>query len=190
MREFDFSVMTSVNDDAATVLDLGYLEYPGELLTDPDAPGSDAQQRLLAAVGSADALIGIIDGMHVLQQVELSLDYTARQTLLAEAHRRTRMGPAEALRTLGVFVAERAGRMLAASVGAGVLSDAGLALFMESQTQAQPQNQRRLTALSEADRRAEAFIQARRRVISSLRHQVATSRARRSGPSHTAPDTR
>lgn len=38
MREFDFSVMTSVNDDAATVLDLGYLEYPGELLTDPTRP--------------------------------------------------------------------------------------------------------------------------------------------------------
>lgn len=301
MREFDFSVVTNVNDSAATVLDLGYLEYPGELLTDPDAPGSDAQQRLLAAVGTADALIGIIDGLHVLaahqgdrdgmaslqvtldamvhcmltapapivfvitkwdlldhlhpdentrlvmarqvlmnvdgfrdlvnahsarrvvrlvpvtavghdfafldhgvvrkrpngrfqpanvevalsavvpdilRQVELSLDLGTRQTLLAEAHHRTRMGPAEALRTLGTFVAERAGRLLVSSVGGGPFSDAGLTLFVESQTQPHPQHQRRLAALGEADRRAEEFIQARRRVVWALQHQVATLEAR------------
>lgn len=301
MREFDFSVMTHVNDTAATVLDLGYLEYPGELLTDPDAPGSDAQQRLLAAVGDADALIGVIDGLHVLrahhgdrhsvatlqttldamvhcmlttrapivfvitkwdlldhlhpdentrlaqvrdllmhvdgfrdlvyahsarrvvrllpvtavghdfafldhgvvrkrpdgrfqpanveialsavvpdilQQVELSLDFNTRQALLVEAHHRTRMGPAEALRTLGSFVAERAGRLLVSTAGGGLVSDAGLTLFVESQTQPDAHHQRRLAALGAADRRAEEFIQARRRVVRSLQHQVAMLEAR------------
>jgi hypothetical protein len=113
----------------------------------------------------------------ILQQVELSLDLTTRQTLLAEAHRRTRMGPAEALRTLGAFVAERAGRVLLSSAG-GVVGDAGLTLFIESHTPPNPAHQRRLAALGEADRRAEDFILARRRVVRSLQHQVAMLEAR------------
>lgn len=301
MREFDFSVMTDVDDSAAPVLDIGYLEYPGELLTDADAPGSDAQQRLLEAVAGADALIGIIDGLRVLQtsrgdrrgmsilqttldamvhcmltarapvvfvitkwdlldglhpdentrlkivrnmlmdidgfrdlvnahsarrivrlipvtavghefafldqglvrkrpdgrfqpanvevalsavvpdvlrQVELSLDLTTRQAILAEAQRRTRMGPAEALRTLGTFVGERAGRMLLSSVGGGLLTEAGLALFVDTRAQPDPDHRRRLAALSEADRRAEEHIQARRRVVGALQHQVSMLEAR------------
>lgn len=67
MREFEFSVMTEVGDDTKPVVKIGYLEYPGELLTDPDVAGSTAQARLLKSIGEADALIGIIDGLRVLQ---------------------------------------------------------------------------------------------------------------------------
>ncbi|MFD8491721.1 hypothetical protein [Amycolatopsis sp. NPDC059657] len=67
MREFEFSVMTDVGDDTKPVVKIGYLEYPGELLTDPDVAGSTAQARLLESIGKADALIGIIDGLRVLQ---------------------------------------------------------------------------------------------------------------------------
>jgi hypothetical protein len=67
MREFEFDVMTGVGQATEAVLRLGYLEYPGELLTDPDAPGSTAQARLLSAVGTADALIGILDGLRLRQ---------------------------------------------------------------------------------------------------------------------------
>jgi len=47
--------------------DSAVLEYPGELLTDPDAPGSTAQATLLKAIAGADALVGIIDGFRLLQ---------------------------------------------------------------------------------------------------------------------------
>lgn len=114
----------------------------------------------------------------VLRQVELSLDLTTRQAILAEAQRRTRMGPAEALRTLGTFVAERAGRILVSSVGGGLLTEAGLALFVDTRAQPDPDHARRLAALSEADRRAEEHIQARRRVIGALQHQVTMLEAR------------
>jgi len=67
MREFEFSVMANVGGMAEPVLKLGYLEYPGELLTDPDAPGSTAQANLLAAISQADALVGIIDGFRLRQ---------------------------------------------------------------------------------------------------------------------------
>ncbi|TWP50767.1 hypothetical protein FKR81_19385 [Lentzea tibetensis] len=296
MREFDFSVMTNVGGTPTTVLDIGYLEYPGELLTDPDAPGSTLQQQLLGAVANADALIALIDGMQLLQahrgdrrglsilqttldamvhcmltarapivfvitkwdlldqlhadentrlkivrnllmgvdgfrdlvnahserrivrlvpvtavghdfavldgsvirkkpdgrfqpanvelalsavvpdilhQVELSLDAHTRQVIMAEAQRRTKMGPAEALRTLSVFVAERAGRILAGAVGGGLITHAGLTLLLETRTPPGPEHAQRLAALSEADRRAEEFILARRRVVASLQHQVA-----------------
>lgn len=299
MREFDFGVMTTVGDRAATVFDIGYLEYPGELLTDPDAPGSTAQQQLLAAVPEADALIGIIDGLRVLQahqgdrrglsvlhttldamvhcmltvrapiafvitkwdvldqlhedentrlemvrdllmevdgfrdlvtvhsarrvvrlipvtavghdfavldggtvrkrpdgrfqpanvelvlsavvpdvlqQVELAVDVRTRQAIMAEAQRRLRVGPAEALRTLTAFVAERATKAVAAT--AGGFTAAGLALLLESRAEPDPGYQERLSALDEADRWAEEFIQARRRVVRRLQDQVAVFEGR------------
>jgi hypothetical protein len=295
LREFEFSLMTHVNDTAETILKLGYLEYPGELLTDPDAPGSTAQATLLESVERADALVGIIDGLRVLQayrgdrrgalilqttldaminsmlsartpivfvitkwdlldglhpdentrlhivrtlltgipgfrdlvrvhsprriirlipvtavghdfavlddgqvrkkpagrfepvnvdmvlstvvpdvlrQVELSLDLATRQAILAEAQRRMRLGPREALQSLAAFVAERAGRVLLSAVGGGLLTESGVALLLDARSD--PADHRaRLATLSAADRRAEEFIQARRRVIHSLQDQVA-----------------
>lgn len=299
MRGFEFSVMTEVGNRTSTVFDIGYLEYPGELLTEPEAPGATAQQQLLAEVANADALVGVIDGLRVLQayrgesrglsvlhtaldamvhcmltvrapivfavtkwdlldrlhedentrlemvrdllmtidgfrdlvrvhsarrivrlipvtavghdfavldggtvrkkpdgrfqpanvelvlsavvpdvlhQVELSVDVHTRQTIMAEAQRRTRMGPAEALRTLGAFMADRAGKVVAAT--AGGVTGAGLALLLESRAEPDPGYEERLAALGEADRWAEEFIQARRRVVWSLQHRIAVLEGR------------
>ncbi|MCE7010381.1 GTPase domain-containing protein [Kibdelosporangium philippinense] len=295
MREFDFSVMSLVGTQATAMLDIGYLEYPGELLTDTDAPGSNAQQRLLTAINQAHAVIAIIDGLRILQtyqgdrrgrsilqttldamvhcllttpapvvfvitkwdlldqlhqdenirldlvqrvlmgiegfrdlvnvhstrrivrlvpvsavghdfaelrngvvrkradghfepsnvevalaavvpdvlnQVELSLDFTTRQAILAQVHKQTRMSPGEAVRSLAAFLSERAGRVLATSVGGGLLGEAGLALFMDSRAEPDADYQRRIAALSDADRRAEELVQARRRVVQSMQNQV------------------
>jgi hypothetical protein len=65
MREFEFDLLTP--DSREPVLRIGYLEYAGELLTEQQGPGSTAQAALLSAVDNADALIGIIDGLRVLQ---------------------------------------------------------------------------------------------------------------------------
>lgn len=67
MREFEFTLLTPEGGSRAPVLRIGYLEYAGELLTEPQGPGSTAQADLLSAVDNADALIGIIDGLRVLQ---------------------------------------------------------------------------------------------------------------------------
>ena len=67
-REFTFDVTTRTATERHTVLRIGYLEYAGELLTDPQAPGSTAQQDLIARIESAHALLGIIDG-HRIRQV-------------------------------------------------------------------------------------------------------------------------
>jgi hypothetical protein len=64
-REFQFDLLAGLSHEP--VLRIGYLEYAGELLTEAQAPGSTAQAQLLAAVGQADALIGIVDGLRVLQ---------------------------------------------------------------------------------------------------------------------------
>lgn len=107
----------------------------------------------------------------ILRQIELSLDHATRQAIMAETQRRMRMGPREAVRSLSTFVAERAGRALLAALGGGVLGDAGMALFLDSRTQP-VDHTARLAALSDADRRAEEFVQARRRVMYTLEHQV------------------
>jgi hypothetical protein len=67
MREFEFDLLTPEGGSREPVLRIGYLEYAGELLTEPQGPGSTAQADLLSAVDNADALIGIIDGLRVLQ---------------------------------------------------------------------------------------------------------------------------
>src|SRR2546423_1078062 len=294
MREFEFSVLSHLDDSVETVLKLGYLEYPGELLTDLDVAGATAQERLLAAIDSADALIGIIDGFRVLQafrgdqrgrlilqntldaminammsartpiavviskwelldelhpdentrlhivrtmlmgiegfrdlvtvhsarrvirlipvtavghdfavldggqvrkkpaghfepsnvdvvlstvvpdilrQIELTLDQATRSQLLAEAQRRMRMGPAEALQSLGGFLADRAGRMLVSAVGGGLLGDAGLTLFLDTRGDAREYGAR-VATLTAADRRAESLVAARRRIVRELEHQA------------------
>lgn len=301
MREFEFDVMTEVRSAAEAVLRLGYLEYPGELLTDPDAPGSTAQARLLGAIGDADALIGIIDGLRlrqayageargmiilqaaldamihamlgascpiafvitkwdllddvhpdentrlhivrtllmgvdgfrdlvrvqgarrvirlvpvtavghdfavldggavrkrpdgrfrpalvdvplsavipdVLQQVDLALDNATRQAVLAEARRRLRMGPMEALQSLTAFAGERAGRALVAALGGGLLVDSAFALFLDSRVAPEPALAGRLAELDGASRRAEELVTARRRVVHELRSRISVLEAR------------
>ena len=300
LREFEFDVMTDVGQDAEPVLRIGYLEYPGELLTDQDAPGSTAQARLLAAIAGADALLGIIDGLRlrqayhgevrgmmivqaaldtmihamlaarcpvafvitkwdllddlhqdenarldvvrdllmsvdgfrdlvrvqgtrrvirlvpvtavghdfavldggevrkrpdgrfrpanvdvplsavvpdVLRQVELSLDTATREEILAEAHRRLRMGPLEALQSLAAFAGRRAGRALLAAMGGGVLTDSALALFLDSRVAPEPAQARRLAELDAAGRRADELVRARRRVLYELQNRVSVLEA-------------
>jgi hypothetical protein len=299
MREFEFSVMAHIAGDALPVVRIGYLEYPGELLTDRDLAGSTAQADLRTAVGEAHALIGIIDGLRllqthrqenhgsvilqanldamihsmleasapiafvitkwdlldeldpdentrlhmvrellmnvdgfrdlvwhhsrrrvirlipvtavghdfavfdgkevrkkpngrflprnvdlplsavipdVLQQVDMSLDQATRAAVVAEAQRRLRMGPAEALRSLSVFVAQLAGRTALSFAGAGWLVD-GMSLLMDSYPATGNTDQRR-AALSEADEWAEEFVRTRRRVIQQLQSQVGMLEAR------------
>lgn len=67
MREFEFNLLTPDGGTDEPVLRIGYLEYAGELLTEAQGPGSTALATLLTAVDHADALIGIIDGLRVLQ---------------------------------------------------------------------------------------------------------------------------
>ncbi|HEX6352860.1 hypothetical protein [Actinophytocola sp.] len=67
MREFEFDLLTATGQGQEPVLRIGYLEYAGELLTEPQPAGSAMQAQLLSAVGQADALIGIVDGLRVLQ---------------------------------------------------------------------------------------------------------------------------
>jgi hypothetical protein len=300
MREFEFDMLAQTGDGAEPVLKLGYLEYPGELLTEPDAPGLTTQAQLLESIGSADALIGIIDGLRVLQayrgdvrgrvilqttldamincmlqartpiafvitkwdlldelhpdentrlgivrnmlmdadgfrdlvriqsarrvirlipvtavghdfavldhgevrkkpdgrfepanvelalsavvpdiirQIELSLDRSTREAVLAEARRQVRMGPREALLSLSSFVAARAGRVLMAAAGGGLVAEAGLTLFFDSQVDPEDRSDR-LARLSAADRRAEEAVQARRRIVQELQHQVTVLEAR------------
>lgn len=301
MREFEFNVMARIDDKPVPVLRIGYLEYPGELLTDRDQAGSTAQADLRTAIDDAHALIGIIDGLRllqahrrdsrgtvilqanidamihamlearapitfvitkwdlldeldpdentrlrmvhdllmdidgfrdlirhhsgrrvirlipvtalghdfavldgerirkkphgrfqprnvdlplsavipdVLQQVDLSLDQATRAAVVTEAQRRVRLGPAEAIRSLGVFVATQAGQTVLSAVGAGWLT-AGVSLFVDSYAPPPAfDTAQRLAALSEADRWAEEFIQTRRRVIQHLRSQVGLLEAR------------
>jgi hypothetical protein len=70
-REFTFTVRTKAPSGTLhTVMNLGYLEYAGGLLTEPQAPGSTLQTDLLHRVGSANALIGLIDGYRLRQWID------------------------------------------------------------------------------------------------------------------------
>ncbi|HEY1574786.1 MAG TPA: GTPase domain-containing protein [Pseudonocardiaceae bacterium] len=301
MREFEFSVMAHTREAAVPVARIGYLEYPGELLTDPEAPGLTQQASLADAIRQADALIGIIDGMRVLQayqrdararfilqttldsminsmlaartpiafvitkwdlldelhddentrlhivrnvlmsvdgfadlvrihsarriirlipvtavghdfatlregmvrkkpngeyrpghvdlplcavvpdvlqQVEMMLDRETRAAVIAEAQRRARLRPAEALLAVGVFAAQRTGKVLLSTMGAGWLADAGLALFLDSYPPVGQHDHRRIAAMDAAERAADEAIQLRRRVLHGLRHQVSLLEAR------------
>lgn len=66
-REFEFDLRTPEGGGPEPVLRIGYLEYAGELLAEAEGPGSTVQAELRSAVDNADALIGIIDGLRVLQ---------------------------------------------------------------------------------------------------------------------------
>ncbi|MGV9362206.1 hypothetical protein [Amycolatopsis sp. NPDC003731] len=303
LREFEFSVLTDVAGAAEPVVKLGYLEYPGELLTDPDAPGSTAQATLLEAIADADALVGIIDGFRLLQaeqgdqrgmlmleasldaminamlpvrspivfvitkwdlldhlhpdenerlrivrdrlmrtpgfadlvkvhsarrivrlipvtavghdfavfsdgmvrkkpdghfrpgnveaalsvvvpdilrQTELALDRATRAELLEAAQRRLRMGPAEALRTLGGYLTAHAARVLASAVGAGLVAESSLMLLLDTLRPHDDPAERgaRMARLGEADQLAEHYVQARRRVVGELQRQVAVLEAK------------
>jgi hypothetical protein len=93
VREFAFSVRTRAPSGTVhTVMNLGYLEYAGGLLTEPQAPGT-FQPELVERIRSADALIGIIDGYRVQQwldgktegQVRLQHAVSAMVNLMLEA---------------------------------------------------------------------------------------------------------
>ncbi|GAA1285981.1 hypothetical protein Psi02_56290 [Planotetraspora silvatica] len=69
-RHFTFTVKTHIDGAAHPILDLKYLEYAGELLTDLQDAGSTKQQELFAHIDSADALIGVLDGYRIRQHVD------------------------------------------------------------------------------------------------------------------------
>ncbi|MFF8271081.1 hypothetical protein ACF059_27350 [Streptomyces sp. NPDC016562] len=71
-RQFTFTVKAQVATGVKPrpMFHLTYLEYAGELLTEPQAPGSTVQEELFDNIRSADALIGIIDGNHIRQHME------------------------------------------------------------------------------------------------------------------------
>jgi hypothetical protein len=69
-REFSFEITTRAATETHPILRIGYLEYAGELLTDPQAPGSTAQQDLIQRIESAHALLGIIDGYRIRQVLD------------------------------------------------------------------------------------------------------------------------
>lgn len=70
-RDFTFAVRTmGASGTVHTVLHLSYLEYAGGLLTDAQAPGATGQADLLARIGAAHALIGIIDGNRIRQALD------------------------------------------------------------------------------------------------------------------------
>jgi hypothetical protein len=67
-RDFLFTVRTrAASGTLHTVMNLGYLEYAGGLLTDAQAPGTTGQAELLDRINSAHALIGVIDGFRIRQ---------------------------------------------------------------------------------------------------------------------------
>ncbi|MFD9408440.1 hypothetical protein ACFWBN_15700 [Streptomyces sp. NPDC059989] len=71
-RNFTFTVKSqvAVGVRPRPMLHLKYLEYAGELLTEPQAPGSTVQAELYDDIRQADAMIGIIDGNHVRQHLD------------------------------------------------------------------------------------------------------------------------
>jgi hypothetical protein len=109
----------------------------------------------------------------VLLQLELALDRATRDAIMAEARRRARLRPVEAVTSLGSFVASTAGRTLSTVLGPGALGlfmDVGMSLLLEFRDQRVGTD--RANALSAADRRVEEFILARRGVIRALHDQV------------------
>jgi hypothetical protein len=110
----------------------------------------------------------------VLLQLELALDRATRDAIMAEARRRARLRPAEAVTSLGSFVANVAGKTLAAVVGPGAVGlfvDVGMSMLLDFRDQ-HPLRADRARALDATDRRVEEFILARRTVIRSLHDQV------------------
>jgi len=70
-RELTLTVRTRAPSGALhAVMNLGYLEYSGGLLTDTQAPGETGQADLLGRIGSAHALLGIIDGYRIRQSLD------------------------------------------------------------------------------------------------------------------------
>ncbi|MEJ3744838.1 hypothetical protein WEI85_16270 [Actinomycetes bacterium KLBMP 9797] len=70
-REFMFTVRTRAPSGRLhTVMKLGYLEYAGGLLTDPQGADASLQTELLRRIESADALIGLIDGFQLRQWID------------------------------------------------------------------------------------------------------------------------
>jgi hypothetical protein len=64
-REFLFTMNTKVMGELYEILQIEYLEYPGELLTELQDEDSAVQATVLEQVRSADALLCVIDGEHI-----------------------------------------------------------------------------------------------------------------------------
>lgn len=70
-REFMFTVRAKApSGEPHTIMRLGYLEYAGRLLTEPQEEGSTHQSDLLQRVTSAHALLGIIDGYDLRRWID------------------------------------------------------------------------------------------------------------------------
>ncbi|GAA4574261.1 hypothetical protein [Planotetraspora kaengkrachanensis] len=69
-RHFTFTVKTHIDGAPHPILNLRYLEYAGELLTDLQDAGSTKQKELFAHIDSADALIGVLDGYRIRQHAD------------------------------------------------------------------------------------------------------------------------
>ncbi|GAA1513307.1 hypothetical protein GCM10009677_52970 [Sphaerisporangium rubeum] len=69
-RHFLFTVKTTVGGTPRPMFHLKYLEYAGELLSDPQTEGSGKQDELFAHIRAADALLGVIDGYRLRQHLD------------------------------------------------------------------------------------------------------------------------
>ncbi|MEO3808221.1 hypothetical protein ABGB17_04395 [Sphaerisporangium sp. B11E5] len=69
-RHFVFTVKTGVGGTPHPMFHLKYLEYAGELLTEPQDEGSGRQDELFAHIKEADALLGVIDGYRIRQHLD------------------------------------------------------------------------------------------------------------------------
>jgi hypothetical protein len=69
-RLFTFTVKTRTTGPISTIFNLNYLEYAGELLTEPQEPGSTVKDDLFTQIRAADALICVIDGYGIRQYLD------------------------------------------------------------------------------------------------------------------------
>jgi hypothetical protein len=129
--------------------------------------------------GNVEAALSVVVP-DILRQTELALDRATRAELLAAAQRRMRMGPGEALRTLGAHFTAHAARVLASALGAGLVAESSLMLLLDTLSPHDDPIDRaaRMAKLGEADRMAEHYVQARRRVVGELQRQVAVLEAK------------
>lgn len=108
----------------------------------------------------------------VLVQAELALDAATRRTIVAQARSQTVLRPRDAMNALGAVLARLAGRSLATG-GIDLLVGSWLAPFLDTHGDGGPlPGSDHQAALTEADRRAQRAILARRQVIRNLQHQT------------------
>lgn len=107
----------------------------------------------------------------VLVQAELALDAATRRTIVAQARSQTVLRPRDAMNALGAVLGRLAGRSLATG-GIDLLVGSWLAPFLDTYDGGPLPGSGAQAALTEADRRAQRAILARREVIRNLQHQA------------------